>query len=690
MLNIFALTGGNFLIDLLKQLTFALDKAVYSLVQFAYSVFYYLADASILNDTIVKNFTYRMYTLLGIVMVFVLAFNLLSYIVDPDKITDKKVGAASFVKDVLLAIIIITISPMLFTKLYALQAQIITSGVMENLILGGATSELGVSIDAASTQDYINHGGNSMVASVYVAFLYPEGGEFTALDCKPATATDPSPNGNYAKYCDAYRKVKDGYGLNAFSEFIANDDYNFTPLLTTVAGIVLLFFMLSFCINLAKRVGKMALVQLIAPVPVTLELLPNKKGLRENWLKTLSKVYLEVFFYLAVMYFIMLLISLIPGTVTKLFEFATGEGLGPVKLLATVLLIYGLLMFGKEAPQMLFDLLGIKSTGIIKEAAKRALAMPGVMAGAAATFGGATIGNFARNISSTDGNIGKKIASGFAGAGSSLARNIWGLRNVHSAKDLTNLRKNTNKAVVTARVNRAAYSHAHGGTLGGVMSGHVSDMMRQANLSARNYLGADNDYQRKRNQDQVLQDYKRLYADNVESLWKNDAQFSAADADAKKYKAYIAANGDDMDKMTGKMYSQLQAEAEAVRDQRRIKVIQEKKLQFMEAAGKINNFIDANQGVDGVTTSRLDLDAIANMNGDLLAEVELEKVNMAVTGKTIDGTVVGDGFATELGKLKNDTQYQTERIQDKLREDAKNATKQAAEQASNKGDKDKK
>ena len=48
----------------------------------------------------------------------------------------------------------------------------------------------------------------------------------------------------------------------------------------------------------------------------------------------------------------------------------------------------GLLQFGKEAPQMLFDLLGIKTTGIIKEAAKRALALPGVMAGAAATFGG--------------------------------------------------------------------------------------------------------------------------------------------------------------------------------------------------------------------------------------------------------------------------------------------------------------
>ena len=71
MLNTFMLTGGNFIIDALKHLTFALDKAIYSLVQFAYSVFYYLANATILNETIVTNFTYRMYTLLGIIMVFV-------------------------------------------------------------------------------------------------------------------------------------------------------------------------------------------------------------------------------------------------------------------------------------------------------------------------------------------------------------------------------------------------------------------------------------------------------------------------------------------------------------------------------------------------------------------------------------------------------------------------------------------
>lgn len=313
--------------------------------------------------------------------------------------------------------------------------------------------------------------------------------------------------------------------------------------------------------------------------------------------------------------------------------------------------------------------------------------MPGVMAGVAGAFGGATVGNFARNIAATDGNWLQKGLSGIGGAGSSLVRNVWGLRNVHNAKDLKNLRQNTNKAVTTARVNRDAYAHAHGGTLGGILKGHATDIGRNINLSARNYLGADNTYQQKRSTEQTLQAYKKLYADNVESLWKNDSQFSTADADAKKYKAMIAASGDDTDHLTGKLYSQLQKEAETIRDQRRIKIIQEKKLQFMEGVGKVNNFIDANQGTAGIATQGLDLDAIANISSDFDAELQLDLVNSVVTGKMIDGTVTGSGYATELDNLKKDSQYQVERVQDKLREDAKNATKQAAEQANNKNEK---
>lgn len=430
MVNKLLLFGdiGDIIVNGLKTLTFWIDKGIYTLVEGAYTVFYYLADASILTPEVVNRVTTRIYALLGVIMVFVMAFNLLNYIVDPDKITDKKVGASTFVKDVILALVIISITPMLFTKLYALQSKIITSGVISNLILGG------ISTEDISADEIIQNGGRSMIASVYTAFLYPADGSFSTLDCgDPDNAFS-----QYSEYCDAYTKVKETGDLQEFSSYITNADYTFTPFLSTVAGIVLLFFMFSFCLNLAKRVGKIAIMQLIAPVPVTLELLPNKKGLRDNWINTLIKIYLEVFFYLLVMFMIIFLISLVPATVSQLLKNATGN-LSFLKIVMMLMLIYGLLIFGREAPQMIFDLLGIKSSGMIKEAAVRAYRM----AGATTAGVGAGATSIARNAYSAGRNFQEhniagglgNVAGAFTGGFTGLVRGMYanrtgGFRNI--------------------------------------------------------------------------------------------------------------------------------------------------------------------------------------------------------------------------------------------------------------------
>lgn len=689
-------TTANFIINALKSLTFILDKMIYSLVQAAYGVFSYLANATLLNGDMVQKFSMRIYTLLGIIMVFVLAFNLLNYIVDPDKITDKKVGASAFIKDVVIALAIISLSPMLFTKLYSLQNVILESHVIDSLVLGGQTAGEGQTME-----DAIDNGGNMMISSIYTAFLYPVNSNLTALDCVYAGQDDEDDpersealkEPTFVSYCNAYERSKSGEGIAAFSSFIENKDFNFTPFFTTIAGIVLLFFILSFCLNLAKRVAKLAIIQLIAPVPVTLELLPNKKGLRKNWIDTLIKVYLEVFMFLLVMYVIVFLISLVPGVIGTIFEQVTGNGLSLMKLVAVVILIYGLLAFGKEAPKMLFDLLGIKSTGVIGEAAKRALAIgAGTVGGATAIVGNASK-NFAATYRSSGGGLlgaAQGALSAFGGAGSTLGRTLWGARNAHSISDVRKLRQNVNRAVTQGRVNRAAYQQAHGGFLG-AMGGHIADAARAAELGALGYLGKDNAYQRKRRQEQTLREYKQLYSDSVESIWKGDSQYSAADLDYKKYKNMIdsgAVTESDIDRVTGLTYGTLRENAKKMRDARQAAVLKEKKLQFMEAAGKLNNFIDAHQGVAGVTENHLDLNAIAGITSDAQARDELDKISIEVTGQDLEGVRRGTtGYKPELDNLANDVAYQSERVKEKLREDAREATRKAADQASSKGDK---
>lgn len=475
MFNASMLLGKNAVVNIFRWLTYFLDKGIYTLAKTVYSVFNYLARASILTDEVSARIAYRMYAILGIIMLFVLAFNLLNYIVDPDKITDKKAGASTFVKDVVIALVIITISPMLFTKLYSLQNAVLTSGVIENLILGGNTGGASVSCDNYEAEGYrsmsdcvISNGANSMIASVYVAFIYPEDGSgYTALDCGDP---DKDPDGKYTSYCEAYEDAKKTGSISKFSDFVTNDDYNYTPLLTTVGGIVLLFFMLSFCLNLGMRVGKMAIVQLMAPIPVTLELLPNKKGLRKTWVDTLIKVYLEVFFYMLVIYIVILLISFIPDTIINLFA-NVGGNLGLTKLITIVMLIFGLLKFGKDAPQMVFDLLGIKSTGIVKEAFNRAIAMGSVATNTVSSV--AT--NAVQNAANAEGGFFKKAGSAVAGAASAGVRNVWAGRNAHNWKDASNNRRTVNNTVQQRRRNRQAYADAHNNNPFEILGGHITD-----------------------------------------------------------------------------------------------------------------------------------------------------------------------------------------------------------------------
>lgn len=501
MLKNIVLTGGigDLLWDALKTLTFGIDHAIYWLVGIVYQVFYKLAGFNILNtesgETVLTNITNRIYVILGIVMIFVLAFNLLNYIIDPDKIKDKKVGASTFIKDVVITLVIISVLGTVFDKLYAFQWAVINDGTIFNLVLGGNTS-----LTSNKEQNTVEQGAGIMIATVYSAFLRPitiEGEEpKTALDCNKKDIS-----GSFKDYCDAYEASKSGYGIDAFQNFITNKDFEFTPGMTTIAGIGLLIFMVMFCFQLAKRVGKLLILQLIAPVPLALEILPNKKGSRKKWFETLLKVYLDAFIYLVIVTFIVLLISLIPAAISGLWE-APGE----LGLIASIILIFGLLMFAKEAPAMLLDLLGIKSTSLIKDSwamTKKGGAMGAFLGGTLGSAVGSGISNIVHTKGALDvskgrngftrflrgtGNAFYRAGSGVAGTASSLTHNIMGARNVHTISDANNLRRRTSQTVANRRINRDAYAAAHGGFLGSI-GGHFSDLGSDISHAARGFVG---------------------------------------------------------------------------------------------------------------------------------------------------------------------------------------------------------
>ncbi len=102
-----------------------IDGLGLTIARIAYKVFYYTSRVTLLRGDEIERFTNRVYLIFSIALVFIVAYNLLLYIIDPDKITDKNAGAGAFIKNVIISLTIVAITPMAFVKLYSFQNIII-------------------------------------------------------------------------------------------------------------------------------------------------------------------------------------------------------------------------------------------------------------------------------------------------------------------------------------------------------------------------------------------------------------------------------------------------------------------------------------------------------------------------------------------------------------------------------------
>lgn len=658
---------GNFILNGIKNIVFLIDQGVYTLAQMSYNVFRLLASGQIFDQDVFRAFAERVYLIVGVVMVFVLAFNILTYIVDPDKISDKKSGATATIKNIIITLFILMIIPTAFVKLYQLQDEILNSQVIENLILGGYDN--GNTGTGTSSTDTIDQGVNNMVANAFSAFFHPTG--FSPLKCNSTENSGESGDNEtvdddkntYQPYCNAYASLKQNGDLNeAYGDYVTSNDYTYNILISTAAGIVLVFFLLSFALDLAVRVAKLAVLQLIAPVPVLLELVPGKQGTRGRWIKEVLSTWGEVFIKLAVVYFAVLVISLIPNAVANILTRATGVT-GIVDIMCVVLLIFGILKFAKEAPKLICDILGIKSMGVIKAAGLRGLAM----AGWAANTVRGTIGNTVKGFQNTPGGIKNKLANAGISGLSTLGRSTLNARNVHSFKDSNALNKRISANVAGGLAKRNSYIFEHGNTIGGALKGLGADTISGASqrLGVAGH-GIDSykdqrSFEQNKIKEQYNKGYQQLYKEKISSVWNNDSEYQAYEAELRKAKA------------TGASTTTIEANMKA----RQQKLITQNAAKLAEGAGFLNNYIATHQGVDGIPTANFDISDV--MTKAAAGEREF------FDGNTAGG--IGNSkelSSTQTKALNNDQTYQKQLVAEKVEADRREQVKKAAEANQNK------
>lgn len=379
--------------NLLRPFFGGIDYLVYTLLGWVIEGIFNLSSIFANKDVTEIIYT-RIYTVLAIFMVFKLTFSFIKYVVSPDTMVDKEQGVGKIIARTLTMLAILIILPTIFFKSDIFPGQnapiltMLQNGVIKTL----PKVILGISDDNGNTTTTAKENGNVMALNMLSSLYYPN-------ECKDAAV------------CDSDNKLT---SLSGFSTSLNMTDTNSSYVyyymwpLTTLCGIILVFILVGIAVDVAIRVFKLMILQMIAPIPVMTYIDPksSKDGAFNSWIKTFTTTYLDIFIKLGTVYLLLLLVKeffsgKLFGNVYKTLGFASGN-------FVMIFLIIGLFQFAKEAPKFIKDALGIKDSGGGSFMGK---ALSG-MAGAAAGFaGGLATGGLAGGLS----GIMTGASSGLAG-----------------------------------------------------------------------------------------------------------------------------------------------------------------------------------------------------------------------------------------------------------------------------------
>jgi len=449
------------IIDTLRWLLMWIDFAVYTMIEKIYYLFLMLSEATVLNDEIITNFTSKVYVLISLIMLFRLAFSFINYIVNPDTITDKQKGGGKLITNIVISIALLVSIPTIFHELYYLQGVIVQQNVIEKLVLGESTITENGEDSQITAANYLSlyaftsfFTPNQAIPGCAEPFTVSNGVRTLTSSClsalDQASTKDKNVGTNYNNALTsadlmyiAQGGMADEKAAVTNSQYVIEKEYlfDYSYIISTIFGLALCFVLIGFCFDLAIRIIKLGFLQLIAPIPIVLNMAPaSKNNYLGNFGKEVVSTWVSLFIRIAVVTFAIYFIQLV--FMSGVTSFVSGEVVSNPFVNAFVMM--GLLMFAKEFPKLLEELLGLKGAG--------KLTLNPVKKINEGMIGGGLIGG---------------AVAGLAGGGIGGAiRGAWAGRN---AKTLTDAAGKSLRQSVDRRVN-LRQAREDGSTLGGRMS----------------------------------------------------------------------------------------------------------------------------------------------------------------------------------------------------------------------------
>ncbi len=357
---------------LLRKLAIYLCAPIYKLIPQIYQIFYILSNHRFFEDDTIDRLSSNIYVLVSVVMLFAFSANILAAIVNPDLMNDKKKGVGAMFKRAIIGLALIIIIPFGFDEAYVIQREVVSKNLIEKIVVGVNYA------DGSCT-----NGGQVIAGTLLSSVLHPDvaDGEELEVSEKVATRyntmikTDIKDIEVFKMHINVDKGTTDTNESFHWDSSNENYAFKFDGLIALIAGGVCCYLLITFAIDMAVRIFKLAFLELTSPI-IVISYMSAGDQILKKWFQETLKTFLDVFVRIACMAFFIFLVGHLDGFLDNVKAAAnlSAEGcevnnFGIIDMsFLKVLLIIGMLIFIKQIPDFVNKVFGIniQSKGGIK------------------------------------------------------------------------------------------------------------------------------------------------------------------------------------------------------------------------------------------------------------------------------------------------------------------------------------
>lgn len=340
---------GDAIMDGIRTFMLTLCDGIYRLIYMTYFMFEKLGTAKIITDDQIAGIFRRVGLIIGIFMLFRLTFAFIQYIVDPDAMTDNKKGMGNIIKKILISIVLLGSTSTLFNLAFKVQNLIIDNHIISKVIFNS---------NASASDDF----GAELSADVFTSFfrLNPDATGTDAY-CAPLITKDSSGKSviynsiakNNGELTEAYKCITD---KDKNGEYIATFDGG--GFIALVVGVIVLYTLLIYTIQVGVRVIQLAYLQIIAPVPIMMYITPQGEDKLKKWGQQCLTTFLDFFLRTMIIYFAVFVIQNIweNDTIGTILTAGHSNSNNWQTAYIGVIMIIAVLVFAKKAPNLIKEI----------------------------------------------------------------------------------------------------------------------------------------------------------------------------------------------------------------------------------------------------------------------------------------------------------------------------------------------